>query len=428
MADGVVILGAGLAGLSAAWHIGKGCEVFEAQDAAGGLCRTRELGGFRFDYTGHLLHLKDPYARKLVLGLMKGNLAEHERKAAIFAYGGFTGYPYQANTYGLPEDAARECVQGFINAPGRKPGGARPGNFRDWIKWNFGSGISDQFMLPYNGKLWQYPLEEMAVEAIEPYVPVPTVEDIERGATFDGAKGLGYNPRFYYPERGGIGSLVQAFLPGVDWVSVGQRAVEICAGRRTVKFATGYSAWYDSLVNTMPLAELLDIITDAPGELKEAAAKLRYTSVYDISLGVAREEISPYHWIYFPGGEFSFYRAGILSNFASDMAPKGSSGLYVEVSHRPESVIPEEELVEKSISGLVSAGVLREDDEIPVRDVSDIKYAYVVMDAHSMKAVPAIHGWLHEKGIHSIGRYGAWEYSSMEDAILEGRAVSERVK
>ena len=131
--------------------------------------------------------------------------------------------------------------------------------------------------------------------------------------------------------------------------------------------------------------------------------------------------------IYFPEGEFAFYRAGFLSNFADDMAPKGASAIYVEVSRKPDTEIPAVELIEKSVSGLVAAGILRPDDEIPVKEVSDIKYAYVVMDAHSKKAVPEIREWLWSKGIQSIGRYGAWEYSSMEDAILEGRAAAEAV-
>ena len=96
MPDGLVILGAGLAGLSTAYHFGKGCQVFEAEDVPGGLLRTREVGGFSFDYTGHLLHLKDPYARGLVAGLMKGNLAEHRRRARIYSKGVMTDYPFQA--------------------------------------------------------------------------------------------------------------------------------------------------------------------------------------------------------------------------------------------------------------------------------------------------------------------------------------------
>ncbi|MBI5694443.1 MAG: FAD-dependent oxidoreductase [Nitrospirae bacterium] len=427
MADGAVIIGAGLAGLSAAYHLKKGFEVFEADTTPGGLLQTKELGGYKFDRTGHLLHLKDAYVRGLVQGLLKGNLKEHARNSAIYSKGVFSGYPFQANTYGLPGEAARECVEGFMSAPGRAAGAAAPGNFRDWILHYMGEGIARHFMLPYNAKLWRYPLEEMSVEGIAPYVPIPTVDDIRRGATREGAEGLGYNAKFFYPERGGIYSLVEAFLPFVRQLSLGQKAVEVDTDRRTVAFDTGYTVWYDSLISTMPLPELMKIIKDVPPDIREAAEKLRYVSVYDISLGVARERVSPYHWVYFPEGAFPFYRAGFLDNFSPDVAPAGCSALYVEVSHIPGDDTTPDALVESVVAGLIKSGVLRGEDEVPVRDVYDIKYGYVVFDAHLKTALPAITGWLASKGIRSIGRYGAWEYSGMEDAILEGRAAAEAV-
>lgn len=425
MSDGVVILGAGLAGLSAAYHLRKNFEVFEALDVPGGLCGTRSAGGYMFDYTGHLLHLKDPYARDLVKGLIPDNLMEHRRNAAIYTQGVFTGYPYQANTYGLPAETARECVDGFMNAAGRKPGGPQPSNFRDWVTYNFGDGIARNFMLPYNAKLWQYPLEDMAVDGIMPYVPVPKSEEVIKGSSREGAMGLGYNASFHYPVDGGIMSLVDAFVRRVKAVSYGQRALEIDADRKTVVFGTGYTAWYDSLISTIPLPELIKIIKDVPGNIADAAAKLRYVSVYDVNLGIAREGISPYHWVYFPEPEFKFYRLGFLTNFSGSMAPEGKTAVYAEVSHKPSEIIEKEELVEGVINGMRLCGMLDGGETAEVSDVQDMKYAYVVFDSHSKKALPAIMDFLRSKGIMSIGRYGAWEYSSMEDAIMEGKRTAE---
>jgi protoporphyrinogen oxidase len=425
--DGVIILGGGLAGLSTAYHIGKGCQVFEAEDFPGGLLRTRVVDGYSFDCTGHLLHLKDPYARGLVTGLMNGNIKEHTRRAAIYSKGVFTGYPFQANTYGLPDETARECLEGFENAPGRRPGAASPGNFRDWVTHNFGVGIARHFMLPYNGKLWQYDLASMSVDGVEPYVPVPSVEEVRRGTTEEGARGLGYNAKFFYPESGGIESFVRALLPHVRDLSLGQRAELVDTERKTVTFKTGYTAWYDTLVSTVPLPVLVGMIKDVPVDIADAAKKLRYVSVYDVNLGVARADLSPYHWIYFPEEEYPFYRVGFCSNFSPAMAPAGCSSVYVEVSHKPDEQFNADELAGAARNGLVRCGILKAGDEVPVKDVLDIRYAYVVFDAHYKAAVPAIHRYLESKGIISIGRYGGWEYSSMEDAILEGRRTAGKL-
>jgi len=423
-----IILGGGLAGLSCAFHLGKGCEVFEAKDRAGGLLITKRVDGYKFDLTGHLLHLKDPYSRKLIQGLLGGNLVELERNSAIYSKGVYTGYPFQANTYGLPKDVAAECVSGFEAAPGRDPSSKPPGNFRDWVLHHFGEGIAGHFMLPYNSKLWRYPLEEMSVSGIQPFVPIPTVEDVRRGATEEGAKGLGYNARFYYPRRGGIYSLVEAMLGGVRLMSVGQRAVEVDPERGAVRFATGYTEFYDELVSTIPLPELVRIIKGVPDDVREAAEGLRYVSVYDVNLGIRRQDVTPYHWVYFPEPDVPFYRAGCMSNMSADMAPEGGSSLYVEVSHLPGEDMPREELVSSVLEGLRKCGMLRAGEEPEVVDVVDIKYAYVVFDSHMERALPVIKDYLASVGIHAIGRYGAWEYSSMEDALLEGRDTADLVR
>jgi UDP-galactopyranose mutase len=74
----IVILGAGLAGLSAAWHLQKKkieCFVFEKEPVVGGLCRSKQVKGFIFDCDGHLLHFRNKYTLQLVRRLLKGNLS-----------------------------------------------------------------------------------------------------------------------------------------------------------------------------------------------------------------------------------------------------------------------------------------------------------------------------------------------------------------
>ena len=115
----IIILGAGLAGLSAAWHLkqkGIQASVFEKEDSVGGLCRSKKINGFIFDYDGHLLHFQDSYTLELVKKLLEGNLVRHERSAWINYSGNFSRYPFQANLNALPKPIARECLWGFIRA------------------------------------------------------------------------------------------------------------------------------------------------------------------------------------------------------------------------------------------------------------------------------------------------------------------------
>src|SRR2546425_10315410 len=99
----IVILGGGLTGLSAAYHLRPlRALVPEREREAGGLARTRVEAGFTFDCTGHLLHLRDPEIKGLVDRILPGAFATHERRALIHSKGVLTAYPFQANLHGLP--------------------------------------------------------------------------------------------------------------------------------------------------------------------------------------------------------------------------------------------------------------------------------------------------------------------------------------
>ena len=116
-----LVLGAGLAGLSAAYHC-PSAHVLEANSYVGGKARTERIDGFTFDVTGHWLHLRDPEMRALVLSLCG---AEHfvkvERMSRVWSHGVYTLYPFQANTFGLPPEVVKECVMGAIEARARRP-------------------------------------------------------------------------------------------------------------------------------------------------------------------------------------------------------------------------------------------------------------------------------------------------------------------
>src|SRR3989441_4096098 len=155
----VVVLGAGLTGLSAAYHLGAPSLVIEREREVGGLARTHTEEGFTFDGTGHLLHLREARVVALVDALLPRAFARHERRALVFSKGVFTPYPFQANLHGLPLEVVKECVAGFVEAEIRRAAEGEPDlgtiGFREWAERTFGGGIARHFLLPYNTKLWR---------------------------------------------------------------------------------------------------------------------------------------------------------------------------------------------------------------------------------------------------------------------------------
>jgi len=219
----ILIIGAGLAGLSTAYHLGSNdlYQICEKEGEAGGLCRSYEQGGFTFDYTGHLLHLRNGYTRELVEKLLPDKLTSRDRRASIYSQGVLTPYPFQANLYSLPKEVVRDCLVGFIEAElkrGRNPGrdGVAGGSFKDWIVTTFGTGIANHFMLPYNEKLWKRDLGELSREWVDWSIPIPKVDEVIGGALGLENKKMGYNAQFLYPEREGIGVLPRSFLPHLN--------------------------------------------------------------------------------------------------------------------------------------------------------------------------------------------------------------------
>ena len=195
--------------------------------------------------------------------------------------------------------------------------------------------------------------------------------------------------------------------------------------KKCATFQDGRQVTYESLVSTIPLPQLMELIEDLPISYKNAASKLRFVSVLNLNIGINRENISGYHWIYFPEPEFPFYRVGFYTNFSKNIAPKKTSSMYIEISHLPGTKVDSKALTDASIDALRRCGILRKTDSIIAKACADIKYGYVIFDRFHKKKLSAAVSYLQKNNIFPAGRYGAWTYSSMEDSIVRGREIAK---
>jgi protoporphyrinogen oxidase len=427
----LLIVGAGLAGLSAGYHAQlKGLDygLYEAGARPGGCCRTRERDGFHFDYSGHLLHLKDPYFQGLVRELLAGNLSVIPRNAVIYSHEVFSRYPFQANLFGLPAPVVKECLLEFVKAyHGNEdlPSTAYR-TFHDWIVAKLGEGIGRHFMFPYNEKLWTVPTGEMTCDWQSEYVPKPDLEDVFNGAFEDQSKGFGYNASFWYPERGGIQALSDALAARVSRLHLNQSVTSIDPVAKCVRFASGSSASFGRLVSTMPLNKLVQKMEGTlPEPVQSALQRLRHNSILIVNLGVKGAHLTDKHWIYLPEKKYTAYRVGVYSNFSAALAPAGTSSFYIEIAYQQDWHVDKDMLVANSIADMVELGLIGSLDDILVKDVLDLECAYVIYDQQHAESRKVIRDFLRLHDIESIGRYGNWEYSGMEEALSQGRNVIE---
>lgn len=424
-----LILGGGMSGLSCAYHLKSDYQLLERTDEPGGLSRSIKQDGFVFDHTGHLLHLRNPYTLKLIPDLLKDNLVLNQRRAWIYSHGAYTRYPYQANLYGLPKSIIRDCLRGVIEAQlAAAPAPEKqPESLKSWVLRTFGRGFAKHFFFPYNEKLWTVPPEVLTAEWVAPFVPKPSIEEVINGAFADQTKKFGYNATFYYPREGGIQALAFAFAEHVPHLRLRTEVTQIDLAKKNVTLTTGETIQYDHLVSTLPLARFLAMTAPLPPEIDTLRKTLRWSSVYDINLGVRRANISDKHWIYFPERRYPFYRVGFPMNFSTHMTPSGCSSMYVEIAYQPGHPPDDTKTMKVVLQGLRHCGLLRPGDEIVTRNILHIPVAYVTYDENRTHSTEALLRFLDSQQVYSIGRFGGWKYSYMEEAILEGKSTAERI-
>ena len=422
----IFILGAGLAGLSAAWHLKDSpvdFHVFEKDEDAGGLCRSKNISGFTFDLDGHLLHFRYDWTRKFVEGALGLKLKKHQRSSFIKHSNRYIPYPFQANFFKLPQDIARSCLNGLIEAENNPVN--KYSDFKNWLYSSFGNGIARHFMEPYNEKFWTVPLSNITCEWLDGFIPVLKSEDIIKNKK-NGFKSIGYNAHFYYPESGGIQELASALQKGITGkISTNHKATKIDLKNKRITFNDKEPVSYDKLLSTVPLPELKNIIKNLPPKITFLIDLLNYNSILVFNIGLKSKPHSDKHWIYFHQKKNKYFRVGFYSSFSKGLTPNGSGSMYAEISYPKGSVLNIDVLKDEIIKDLVREKIINSASDVACFDVVDIKYGYPIYDSNRQKAVSGILKFLSDNNIYSIGRYGSWRYMTMEDALLDGKnAVS----
>ncbi|GBE15298.1 hypothetical protein BMS3Abin14_01357 [bacterium BMS3Abin14] len=418
----VVIIGAGLAGLSAARALRRAdveVLVLERENRVGGLCRTETVDGFAFDYTGHLLHLREGRVRDMIIGELAGKLTEHVRNASVFLKETYVPFPIQANFGSLRPDLVKRCIRDFRRAA--KAVMPVDPSFVRWARTQFGDTLAELFMIPYNRKLYVHPLEEMETSWTSWSIPRPTAGEMEMAAGGEDSGTFGYNAAFHYPTRGGIEMLPMMLADGLDdLLALNTGVARIDVGRKVVVTDDNREIGYRHLISTVPLPDLLKMAPNLSGLPGMGAGRLRHSSVMGYCLGLDGPVLRDEHWIYFPEAKFPFYRVGVFTNFSADLAPEGASSLYVEVAHRPGEPPGNGSMEKQIMEGLKSAGIIPPGRRVVARRSLAMPYAYVFYNRYRKDHLDGILAGLREHSILSVGRYGAWEYSAMEDAIRWG--------
>ena len=149
-------------------------------------------------------------------------------------------------------------------------------------------------------------------------------------------------------------------------------------------------------------------------------------SVRCVHLGVARENLTDKHWIYFPE-DTVFHRVFVQGNASPHCNPPGGFGLTCEISYSPNKPLPAtgSELVDRCFRECVAVGLLDESDALLTSNQIDTPFAYVIDDRGRADRVARIRAWLETVDIVPAGRYGEWSYCEADHAFIAGRKAAE---
>ncbi len=409
-----LVVGAGISGLAFAdWVKSDDYLVCEADAEVGGYCKTIARDGFVWDYSGHFFHFRHPAIERYLVDRMEGQVVlEVEKSSRIFWKGALIDFPFQKNIHQLPKDDFIDCLVDLYFKEDRPAA-----SFREMLYAKFGRSIAEMFLVPYNEKLYATDLGTLDVDAMGRFFPHANVEEIIRN--FRRPDNASYNATFTYPEGGAI-QYVHALMRGVDAskVALSERVERIDLAAKVAHTSRGRAVRFEHVVSSAPFPRLLEMcgLAHDPGTFT-------WNKVLVFNLGFDRKGPEGVHWIYFPQRELSFYRVGFYDNiFGTDRM-----SVYVELGFPRDAVIDAatvERMRERVLHDLAQCGIVGGHELVAHHSVV-LDPAYVHITKASLAEVARLKGELAARGVHSIGRYGSWTYCSIEDNIVEARALAE---
>lgn len=437
----ILILGAGPTGLGAAYRLRQlGVEdwlVIEAEDHAGGLASSfLDEMGFTWDVGGHVQFSHyDEYDRmaEAVLGSAR---VWHNRKALVWFGDRTVPYPFQYNLHRLtPEDRYRALFGLEEAASIAQRDLTAPSDFLEWIYRTFGSGIAELFMVPYNNKVWGYPLEMLGYEWIGDRVALPDLNRVRQSLNTNSDDiDWGPNRRFWYPMYGGTSQTWDRLAASFDAhrIRFGVAVNEIDLTSHTASVTDGQTLGWDTLITTLPVDIFCSLCQDLDLEVESAVRCLIYSSSHIIGVGLRGtmpQLLNGTSWMYFPADTSPYYRVTVLSNYSPHNAPTGCWSLLAEVSETVFRSLNRQDLAGDVISSFRRDGLIRRTTEVVSIWQRYAQHGYPVPFCGRDVILGQILPYLERHRVYSRGRFGAWKYevSNQDHCFMQGVELVDRL-
>jgi len=447
----VLVVGGGPAGLTAAYTLLKGDRstaplVLEASDQVGGISRTAEYKGYRFDIGGHRFFTKVKEVEALWDEVIEDQFIDVPRQSRIFYRGKYYDYPLS------PMNALRnlgpyETVRIMLSLAKWK---LRPSkdedNFEQWVCNRFGGRLYWHFFRTYTEKVWGIPCTEIrsdwAAQRIKDLSLTKAITDAVTG----GSKTTSLIKTFKYPRKG-PGQMWEMFRARIEdrggLVRLNTRVegfaregTRITAATLRTRHPDGSSTTEtvkaDHYINSMPITTLVRSITPPPPpEVLEAAGNLRYRDFLIVTLILDHADPFPDNWIYIHSPDVQVGRIQNFRSWSQDMVPNAKhASIGMEYfCHKGDGLwtAKDHELIELATRELNDLG-LAPPSSVVDGTVIRQPMAYPVYDADYKENLAVVRSWIEGlDNLQTVGRNGMHRYNNQDHSMLAALLAARNV-
>jgi protoporphyrinogen oxidase len=446
-ANDIVILGGGLSGLSAG-HVltdaGFTVGVYERDSVVGGLSRTIERNGFRFDLGGHRFFTADERINAFVRDLMGDELISVRRSSKIYLRNKYFDYPLKPVNamFGLGIPTTVRILTDYAGQTIKKTLQKKEIlSLEDWVVSNFGRAMFNIYFKEYSEKVWGIDCGRISAAWVAQRIKGLSLAKAMQNAffKFSGKKLATLTDSFYYPSLG-IGRLsdrlrdeiekrndvfTDAGVVSIDHSGFRVNSISIRHGGRLRTVPA------HEFISSIPITRLVFMLNPAPPDhILKAAAALKFRDLVVVAIMVDRERVTDQTWIYIPEQKIPFGRIHEPTNWSRAMAPPGKSILVMEFfSFKGDAVwnMTDGSITDLTVDNLVRLGFITR-QEVLDSMVVRVPKAYPLFEVGYRKHADALLNYLGRfKNLHVAGRSGMFRYYNMDVAIQSGIETADRI-
>jgi len=447
------ILGAGLAGLSTAYHLGhQNCILFEKNNYPGGHIHSEKVNGFVWDVGPHVSFTENDYVKDLFIRSVNNNILEYDVNTVNYWNDCWIPHPAQSNLYAIPEPLRTKCLFDLV-ASRNKNRNTTPLNYDKWLRKAFGDTFTNEFPAKYTRKYWTVDPKYLSVNWIGKRLFFPSVNDVKQGSLHPLKRQTHYVKKVLYPKIGGYQSFGEIFLNNAN-IIYNKKVKDISFNKKEIIFTDGRSVQYDRLISTLPLPEFI-LSSDAPSNIKEDAKKLKCSSFLLVNVIADHQTVKSENWIYVYDENMYSTRIYCTENMSPYNGKPGKTGIQVEVyfSDFKKKNVSDNYIAENVIRELIKMGLIKSYSQVNSYLTRWIPWGNVIFDLEYKKKLNNVLSYLENYSlvreyddlepltdwnnketvriklgkILLAGRYAQWKYYWSDDCVLRGRYIKTNI-